>query len=207
MASRGEDAAETHAVLHNQVVNAPTPEASNRSRRKYGWLVAVAVVGYLVLAFLVILWAPAALLNNWVPGLTPRQQSKLLGSARNLMLLSLGGVVAVVGVGISLSRHQQELEAAQRDRDRLNADRERERARRVEVDAQRNVETERTLRERFVTTVQLLSDPSPVNRQAALSALSRTTGMRSASPTRYRFLSKFSPDTSAHPVPTPCSLP
>ncbi len=140
-------------------------------RRTYGQRVAVGVVSYVLVAIPVVLYAPGALLNNWVPGQTPEEQGKLLGAAGNLVLLALGGVIAVVTVGLSLSRHRQEIDAAERDRQRLRDDQKREQARLSEVDRQRRIETERVLRERFVTTVKLLSDPAPVNRQAALFAL------------------------------------
>ncbi|WP_146084803.1 MULTISPECIES: hypothetical protein [unclassified Rathayibacter] len=137
----------------------------------YGRRVAIGVAAYVVMGVPLVLYAPAALLNNWVPGLTPEDQGKLLGTAGNLVLLSLGGVIAVVTVGLSLSRHRQELDAAERDRQRLSDDQNRERARLTEVDDQRHIETERLLRQRFITTAQLLSETAPVNRQAALYAL------------------------------------
>lgn len=140
-------------------------------RVSYGWRIVIAVVVYLVVAVITLIWAPARLLNNWVPGLSPEEQGKFLGAAGNLVLLALGGVIAVVTVGLSLSRHRQELIAAERDRQRLHDDQERERARLREVEDQRRIESERALRERFVTTVKLLSDPAPINRQAALYAL------------------------------------
>lgn len=149
----------------------PTARPSWWKRLPYGQRVAIGVVSYMLVAIPVILYAPAALLNNWVPGQTPEEQGKLLGAAGNLVLLALGGVIAVVSVGLSLSRHRQEIDAAERDRQRLSDDRKREQARLREVDRQRRIETERVLRERFVTTVKLLSDPAPVNRQAALFAL------------------------------------
>ncbi len=149
----------------------PAARPSWWKRRTYGQRVAVGVVSYVLVAIPVVLYAPGALLNNWVPGQTPEEQGKLLGAAGNLVLLALGGVIAVVTVGLSLSRHRQEIDAAERDRQRLLDDQKREQARLSEVDRQRRIETERVLRERFVTTVKLLSDPAPVNRQAALFAL------------------------------------
>lgn len=140
-------------------------------RVSYGRRIAVCVAAYVVAAIPIVLYVPAGLLNNWVPGLAPVEQGKLLGAAGNLVLLALGGVIAVVSVGLSLSRHRQELDAAERDRQRLSDDQDREEARLLEVLDQRRIETERSLRERFVTTVQLLSDSAPVNRQAALYAL------------------------------------
>jgi hypothetical protein len=140
-------------------------------RLGYGQRVAIGIVAYVAVALPIVLYAPAGLLNNWVPGLSPEEQGKLLGAAGNLVLLALGGVIAVVTVGLSLSRHRQELDAAERDRQRLSDDQNRERARLAEVNDQRRIETERALRQRFVTTAQLLSDPAPVNRQAALYAL------------------------------------
>ncbi|WHE36193.1 MULTISPECIES: hypothetical protein [Microbacterium] len=162
---------EPRALSRNRYESTPTPKKPSWLSRNYGRLVAIGVVVYLVVALYAVINFPRQLLNNWLPDLDDLERSKLLGSAGNLVLLSIGGVAAVIGVGISLSRHHQEREAAQRDLDRLNDDRAREQSRREEVDAQWRVETERTLRERFVTTVQLLSDRSPVNRQAALFAL------------------------------------
>ena len=129
------------------------------------------VVLYVIVGGIVLLTVPDLLLRNWFPELTAQRRAAFLGPATTTVLFALGGTIALVGVGLSLSRHRQELEAAERDRERLHDDRERERARRDEVDAQRRIETERALRERFVTTVKLLSDPAPVNRQAALFAL------------------------------------
>ncbi|QRY42338.1 hypothetical protein JVX92_14975 (plasmid) [Microbacterium hominis] len=65
----------------------------------------------------------------------------------------------------------QELKTAANDHQCLVGDRERERSRRNEVRAQRRIDTERALRDRFVTMVKLLGDPAPVNRYAALIAL------------------------------------
>lgn len=147
------------------------PERRGLKSVSYGWRITVGVLIYLVIAFFTVLYAPAALLNNWITGNDTAEKAKVIAAAGNLVLLALGGVIAVVTVGLSMSRHRQEREAAERDRQRLADDRKREQARRAEVEAQRRIDTERALRERFVTTVKLLSDPAPVNRQAALFAL------------------------------------
>lgn len=139
--------------------------------RRFGWWVTLGVVLYVVVGAVVLFNVPNLLLTNWFPSLNDKQRAAFIGPAANVVLFALGGTIALVGVGLSLSRHRQELEAAERDRQRLQDDRKRERARLNEVDAQRRIDTERALRERFVTTVKLLSDDSPVNRQAALFAL------------------------------------
>ncbi|MBF4563402.1 hypothetical protein ITJ43_14815 [Microbacterium sp. VKM Ac-2870] len=147
------------------------PERRRLKSVSYGWRITIGVFIYLVIAFVTVLYAPEALLNNWITGDDTAEKAKVVAAAGNLVLLALGGVIAVVTVGLSMSRHHQEREAAERDRQRLDDDRKREQARRDEVEAQRRIDTERALRERFVTTVKLLSDPAPVNRQAALFAL------------------------------------
>ena len=140
-------------------------------RVSYGWRITIGVLIYLVVAFVTVLYAPAALLNNWITGNDTAEKAKVVAAAGNLVLLALGGVIAVVTVGLSMSRHRQEREAAERDRQRLDDDRKREQARRDEVEAQRRIDAERALRDRFVTAVKLLSDPSATSRQAALFAL------------------------------------
>ncbi|MDE0547556.1 hypothetical protein [Microbacterium sp. C7(2022)] len=139
--------------------------------RRFGVWVTVGVVLYIIGGAILLVKVPDRLLAHWFPTLDESARAAFLGPAANVVLFGLGGTIAVVGVGLSLSRHRQELEAAERDRQRLVDDQARERARQVEVDVQRRIDTERALRERFVTTVKLLSDPAPVNRQAALFAL------------------------------------
>ena len=139
--------------------------------RRFGVWVTIGVVLYVIAGAVLLVTVPDRLLAHWFPTLDESARAAFLGSAANVVLFGLGGTIALVGVGLSLSRHRQELEAAERDRQRLVDDRKREQARRDEVEAQRRIETERALRERFVTTVKLLSDPAPVNRQAALFAL------------------------------------
>ena len=63
-------------------------------RRTYGQRVAVGVVSYVLVAIPVVLYAPGALLNNWVPGQTPEEQGKLLGAAGNLVLLAHAQIAA-----------------------------------------------------------------------------------------------------------------
>lgn len=136
-----------------------------------GWWIAAGVGAYLLLGGFLLVTVPDRLLADWFPTLSDQERAAYLGPAANAVLFALGGVIAVVGVGLSLSRHRQELKAGERDIIRLRDDQEREQARRDEGMTQRRFETERALRERFVTTVNLLSDPAPINRQAALFAL------------------------------------
>lgn len=149
------------------------PKSARRStwREWYGWWIAAGTGIYLVLGGTLLVVLPDRLLANWFPDLSEQERAAHLGPAANAVLFALGGVIAVVGVGLSLSRHRQELKAAARDIVRLRDDQLREQARRDEASSQRRVETERALRERFVTTVNLLSDAAPINRQAALFAL------------------------------------
>ncbi len=170
---------------HNRAVDAQpdaqdpqTPaeiEAAPSSRpplwHRFGVWVTVGVVLYVIAGAILLVKVPDRLLAHWFPTLDESARAAFLGPAANVVLFGLGGTIALVGVGLSLSRHRQELEAAERDRQRLVDDQARERARQGEVDDQRRIDTERALRERFVTTVKLLSDPAPVNRQAALFAL------------------------------------
>jgi hypothetical protein len=150
----------------------PTPAVNGlRWWKRFGVRVTAGVIVFVILGGVALLTVPDLLLRNWFPDLTSQKRAAFLGPATTTVLFALGGIIALVGVGLSLSRHRQELDAAARDRERLYDDQEREQARRDEVDAQRQIETERALRERFVTTVKLLSDPAPVNRQAALFAL------------------------------------
>lgn len=158
----------------DQHINAKNPSGTVTKVpwwRRFGVLVTAGVVVYVIVGGVLLLTVPDRLLENWFPDLTSQERAAFLGPATTAVLFALGGTIALVGVGLSLSRHRQELEAAARDRERLHDDRKREQARRDEVDAQRRIETERALRERFVTTVKLLSDTAPVNRQAALFAL------------------------------------
>lgn len=161
---------------------APTEVEASRPRprvwRRFGAWVTVGVVLYVIVGGIVLLTVPDRLLAEWFPTLDDGARAAFLGPAANVVLFALGGTIALVGVGLSLSRHRQELEAAERerraanrDRQRLLDDREREQARRDEAEAQRRIEIERALRERFVSTVKLLSDAASVNRQAALFAL------------------------------------
>lgn len=169
------------AMLHNRAVEYEEGDVSRATQRNvarvpswlktFGALTATGVTAFLVIGGIVLVLVPDLLLQNWFPTLTDRERAKFLAPSANIVLFGLGGIIALVGVGLSLSRHRQELYAAERDRSRLVYDLQRERNRRDEVEAQRRIETERALRERFVTTVNLLSDESPVNRQAALFAL------------------------------------
>ncbi|MGZ0069470.1 hypothetical protein [Microbacterium arborescens] len=150
----------------------------NPSRQTTGWwarksnrvLVFVAV-GYVILGGLLLIYAPALLLQNWLPGSTVREQGKLLGAAAQIVLFGLGGVIAIVGVTLSVARHQEELEAQDRDRDRLVDDRAKEAARQKEWEEERRAEVDRELRARFASTVDMLTSQSAIKRSAAFYAL------------------------------------
>lgn len=121
--------------------------------RRFGTWVVIGVIVYIAVGAVVLAVVPGLLLQNWLPTGTVEDRAKLLGTAAQIVLIGLGGVIAVVGVGLSLSRHRQESAASGRDQMRLERDAERE------------------LRSRFVTAVTLLSDDAPVKRQAGLFAL------------------------------------
>lgn len=159
---------------HDKSSNSESPNTAVEEVPWWSWFgvdVAAGVILFVIVGGIALFNVPDLLLADWFPDLTSEQRAAFLGPATTAVLFALGGTIALIGVGLSISRHRQEIKASARDLERLYDDRERERARRDEVDAQRSVDTERALRERFVTTVKLLSDPAPVNRQAALFAL------------------------------------
>jgi hypothetical protein len=126
---------------------------------------------YVVVGGLMLLFLPGPLLANWLPGSTAADRGKLLGTAAQILLLGLGGVIAVIGVTLSVARHQEELASQERDRTRLADDRAKEAARRQEWEHQRRTDAEREFRARFVSTVDLLSSSDAIKRTAALYAL------------------------------------
>lgn len=149
-----------------------TGSSTRRVRLTAGWLIVLGATIFVVGGGIALLLVPGPLLDDWVPNLSPSERGKLLGPAAQIVLLCLGGVIAVVGVSLSLARHREELAANERDRQRLAHDQAKEMHRIDELDQQRRVETERELRGRFVTAVDLLSDgAAPIRRQAALYAL------------------------------------
>ena len=120
------------------------------------------MIGAATLAFL-----PAALLDYWFPSLTDQEKAVYLGPSAQIVLLGLGGMIAVVGVALSLARHREELRASVRAEAALELDRAKERNRQEEVDRQRRTEDQRLLRERFVSSVDLLSDAESATRRSA----------------------------------------
>ncbi|MBS1674465.1 MAG: pentapeptide repeat-containing protein [Actinobacteria bacterium] len=96
----------------------------SRLDKSYGWIIFAGVVAYIAVGGWLLLWVPGALIQNWVPDVTQTEdRNKLLGAAGQIVLFSLGGVIAAVGVGLSLSRKRDETKAAERDQDRLAIDR------------------------------------------------------------------------------------
>lgn len=87
-----------------------------------------------------------------------------LTSARQALLFMAGGVIAIVTLFLTYRRDQTA-------RGLLQLERDKEDRRAEEAETDRRATTERALRDRFATTVQLLSDPSPGNRKAALFAI------------------------------------
>ncbi|QAY73069.1 hypothetical protein ET445_06610 [Agromyces protaetiae] len=126
---------------------------------------------FIVVGGILLLFAPSLLLQNWLPSSSTEERNAALGGAAQVVLLGLGGIIASVGVTLSILRHREELEGAERDRARLDHEKEKERARRDEAELQRILDTDRELRSRFVTAVDLLSATEPIKRSAALYSL------------------------------------
>ena len=139
-------------------------------KRLFWMVVAAAIVGLLLLVFAasgVVQTVAAGLGLRW----TQNRQSQV-----QIVLLTLGGAIALAGVGFTASRHMLEREegrrAAQRialERERQADDRAKEDTRRTEAEAQVAVERERVLRDRFVTIAGLLDSSAPMTRWAAAS--------------------------------------
>lgn len=158
-------------------------EQARKTTFPRGWKLWVPAVGFVVAGGVMLAVVPGMLLDNWVPSATVEERSKLLGSAAQIVLFGLGGVIAIIGVALSLARHGQSLDDAVELRaretvrreefvDQITLDREREDARRSEAEVQRRTELERDLRARFQAAVDLLSAESTTKRTAALYALS-----------------------------------
>ena len=96
------------------------------------------IIGFLVVSLVALFWAPQFLLEHWLSNLKVDAATVrlALGNAAQVVLFSLGGLIALVGVGLSLSRHGLELENSQ-------ADRIKEQRRVSELDEQRHIDKER----------------------------------------------------------------
>lgn len=147
-----------------------------------GWKLWVPAIGFIGLGIILLAVVPEALLQNWIPDATVEERGRLLGSAAQIVLFGLGGVIAVIGVALSLARHGQSLSDADEFREResvrraefvdqITFERDRETARIREFEVQRQTELERDLRARFLAAVELLSAEAPSKRTAALYAL------------------------------------
>lgn len=141
-------------------------------------IVTIITVLFVALGAFAIAFVPNVILANWFPNLSDDERRQSLAPAAQIVLFSLGGVIAVVGVALSILRHREELAAADRDMQRRDLelqrredDLAREHSRQHELAEQRHIEAERELRDRFVTTVDLLSATEPIKRTAALYAL------------------------------------
>lgn len=154
----------------------PRPQFLGRlSPNARGWIIVVGVIVYVVIGGLLLLFMPDQLLSHWFPDLEDRERAAFLGSAAQVVLFGLGGVIAVVGVGLSLARHAEELLAAEVDRKRAalqsqvhGFEREKEDRRRAEIREQRDIEIERELRGRFVSAVELMASSDTMKRTAGL---------------------------------------
>lgn len=130
-------------------------------------VVAAGVLLFLAVGACALIWLPGMLLDHWLvnQSVDASMIRLSLGSAAQVVLFSLGGVIALVGVSLSLSRHRLELEESQHGH--LKEDR-----RVAELAQQRKVDAERELRARFSQAVTLLSDPDKATtRQAGVYAL------------------------------------
>lgn len=149
-----------------------SPEIASTPRYPRGSTILIGVILFVVVGGAALIFVPAALLNNWVPGLTAAEQGRLLGNAAQIVLFALGGIIAVAGVGLSLARHGEQLKAAARDTAREEFERTKESVRQAEYAAAATADAERTLRERFVVVVEMLRvGDSATTRIAGLYAL------------------------------------
>ena len=136
-------------------MDAGTPSADRRGRYPSARIIWILAATFLFLGAVLFAWVPGVLLRSWLPDADLEERTKMLGTAGQLVLFGLGGVIAITGVALSLSRHGQELMASEREAEAHKQSRDRD------------------LRARFVTAVELLSDSeSPVKRVSALYALS-----------------------------------
>lgn len=125
------------------------------------------ISAFVLISLAALLWIPQLLLDNWLAHVTVDAATVRLSvsNAAQVVLFSLGGLIALVGVSLSLSRHGLELETAKLDRVK-------EQRRVDELGQQRRIDTERELRDRFTQAVALLSDPDKATtRQAGVYAL------------------------------------
>lgn len=139
----------------------------------------VGTIIFIVVGILLVIFLPRLLLENWIPASDAADRDRLTGTAAQLVLFGLGGVIGAVGVALSLSRHGQELDRAEREREdatrrdrtlQLETDREIERRR--EFEDTRKTEQERSFRERFVGAVGLIAqDTNRTARTAGIGAL------------------------------------
>ena len=153
--------------------------------RKRIRIICIAAGVFIVVAALVLWRLPEMLLSNWFPDLSSQERAPFLGPAAQVVLFSLGGVIAIVGVGLSIARHAEELLAAELDQERAALERDRnalsinahqferdvERHRREEAVVNRDAGTAREFRARFVTSVEMLTVTGAIKRTAGLYAL------------------------------------
>lgn len=154
--------------MREGVPDKPTTAVSQRRRGALRPSVIVPTILLFIVVGAVLLWRiPEILLKNWLEGVNVDDSivRLSLGSAAQIVLFALGGIIAIVGVGLSLSRHGLELDSNARDQAK-------EERRIQELAEERAIDAERELRTRFVNAVGLLSDPDrPTTRQAGVYAL------------------------------------
>ncbi|TDL45231.1 hypothetical protein [Microbacterium oleivorans] len=131
-------------------------------------------IAFVVISALGIAFVPERLLTMWVPNASVADRGKLLGPAAQVVLFSLGGLIALVGVVLSAARHGEELRAAERDLRRSmlqerahELEKIKENSRATEAEQARIASVERDLRARFVTAVELLSSEDDPLRRAS----------------------------------------
>ncbi|WP_188717761.1 hypothetical protein [Agrococcus terreus] len=145
-------------------------------RSRWAVCFTIAAVLFIVLGGSILVVVPNQLLNNWFPDVSDDVRAASLWPAAQVVLFSLGGVIAIAGIALSGARHGEELRAADRDRARslvqqrlYHLDRDKEASRLREMRDRREADAESVLRARLVTAVELLaSDASATKRMTGL---------------------------------------
>lgn len=147
----------------------PTPIWGNRK------LLFAATAIFIAIGVASVIFLTEPLARMWTPadgGKETPIAAPAAADVAQIILLTLGGVVGIIGVALSLSRHGEEVRDAARDQARLDDERSKETVRQLELEEQGKVDVERELRARFVSLIRLMSESDgPSSRVAALLGL------------------------------------